>query len=157
MPLFISSSRGRRSRPLVLVVLPMLLLASSPGCMLPPEVDLFPLVQGAPPRPDDWPVRFFPAGDAPHCAYEEIGVLEATGGDYGIWAETTAVVIRQRVRRMGGDAVIGLAEREVVEGTSITRDSSAAINQKSVRVERIRSRTLRGTVVRFTEPACVGR
>lgn len=129
----------------------------------PPHAEGFLLVAPAPPpRPADTPVRLFPIGHAPECPVEELGYVHAWGNDYPLWSDSTAEASRRRVRKMGGDAVVGLEAQSQRTGTSVTRDvkrdSTPAMHQTSlqtsVTVEELGVSWLRGTVVRFTDPQC---
>ena len=144
--------RPALGRPLAGATAALLFLAAS---CAPPQVEGFRLVAMAPPpRDGNAPVRIFPAGQQPGCPFEELGYIEAYGNDYPLWSDSTAEAIRRRVRKMGGDAVVGLAEHERRFGTSVIRDSTPALHQSSLTIADVQTRTLRGTVVRFTDAQC---
>ena len=148
---FSSHFRGRRAwRPLPTLAL----LATS--CAM-PTVDAFQLAPVTPPaRPANAPVAIYTSDRRPACPFEEIAVLKAYGGDFGLWSDSTAAAIRRRVRKMGGDAVVGLEEQGRSYGTTITRDSSVFLSTSttSLTLETNTVRWLRGTIVRFTNPEC---
>ena len=136
-------------------LLPALVLLAT-SCA-PPSVQAFQLAPVTPPaRPANAPVSIYTGDRRPECPVEEIAVLEADGGAYGLWSDSTAAAIRRRVRKMGGDAVVGLEEHGRSHGTTIRRDSTAFLSSSrtSLTLEANTERWLRGTIVRFTNPEC---
>ena len=105
----------------------------------------------APPAPRDHVVRIYQT-QAPACPYEEIGMV--------LWHPFLGVgnmqkgvnKMRERVREMGGDAIVGfgIGERENGYTTRTVADSTSVTTSSTVDRERVAS----GTVVRFTKEDC---
>jgi hypothetical protein len=118
------------------------------------------------PQPPTHPVRFY-LSTQPRCPAEEVGLVladETMVMVAGLQSEYTGELLRQRVRQLGGDAIVGL--HEVVEdlGVTTTRtisrsgtmDSTAVSSSAEFKtnVTPNRLRRLQGTVVRFTQADC---
>lgn len=81
------------------------------------------------PKPADHRADFY-AEARPRCPYDEIGTISARKRDASMNAVLEAM--RARVRSMGGDAVIGMAQSQQPHG----------------------SVTVSGAVIRFRDQAC---
>lgn len=123
------------------------LLASLAGCA--PQLDAA-VFMTAPPAPADHPVRVY-RGQAPECAYEELGLLiwKRSG-----WDELQEGVEAMRVRaaEMGGDAIVAFDYGVNTAGmrTTTTADSASVRSTSSIVTQAVAS----GTVVRFTDRSC---
>ena len=118
------------------------------------------------PRPAGHPVRLY-ASAPPRCPVEEVGLVQVHAVDFmrfGLWSDRMGDLLRGRARRLGGDAVVGLAETVEDLGLTTTqtatgsaaRDSSKASSslELTTTVAPNRARRLQGTVVRFTQADC---
>lgn len=96
-----------------------------------------------PERPPEHPVQIY-STRMPSCDYEEVGLVSARQR-YRWFTSMSEVLeaLKQRARAMGGDAVVGVAERSEVSGSG---------GEEGVTVSS--SPVLSGTVVRFTETGC---
>jgi hypothetical protein len=118
------------------------------GCMSGVESAVF---LPAPPSPREHLVRIYQT-QAPSCPYEELGMV--------IWRPFLGVgrmqsgvnKMRDRVREMGGDAIVGFGIGERTNGftTRTVADSTSVTTSHTVDRERMAS----GTVVRFTKEDC---
>jgi hypothetical protein len=97
----------------------------------------------AEPRPDTHPIRIY-SSRVPDCPYEEMGLVRAREAPAAIGTSMEALLeaMRVRARRMGGDAIVGIAQAGTPDGSPA---SGVSLNA---------SDGLSGTVVRFTDPAC---
>lgn len=124
-----------------------LVLMLAAGCS--PAVQSAVLVPDPPePRPPLAPVRIY-AEARPDCALREIGTVRAYARGPGQSAEEVVNAMRERARRMGGDAIVGFATDEVVDGGVAVPvgDGAAVISSSSKTV-------YKGTVVRFDSREC---
>ena len=112
------------------------------------------------PKPFAHPVRLYFTAK-PRCPYEEIAVVRV---DEVLMSDYTADQLRSRVRRLGGDAVVGITE--VVEDHGLVRtetvsrsrdgDSTSSKSSTEYRTA-VRPdlwRYLEGKVVHFTQTDC---
>ncbi|MCU0648601.1 MAG: hypothetical protein MUF00_11435 [Gemmatimonadaceae bacterium] len=90
-------------------------LASLAACAGGPMVSSTRFMDALPPKPADAPVRLY-QDTRPSCAYEEIGSVKVKGSDFR-QADRLADAMRQRVREMGGDAIVNFHKAEVVVGS----------------------------------------
>jgi hypothetical protein len=118
------------------------------------------------PRPADHAVRLY-TSTRPRCPYQEIAVLTAEDTGlmrYALLSDSTAELLRARVRRLGGDAIVGLGEVIQDDGVTTTHTvsgsttadtaGSATSIQVKTDVTPNRTRRLQGLVVRFTREDC---
>ncbi|HEX7118409.1 MAG TPA: hypothetical protein VF212_06455 [Longimicrobiales bacterium] len=113
-----------------------LLLACGPAVRSTPFGDF-------PPRPAGEEIRLY-STKLPECPYEEIGLISATRKDPWTPMEEVLAALLERVRQMGGQAVVGLGE--------VQRVGSGTVVGQAVSLDR--ESALSGTVIRFTEPDC---
>lgn len=120
----------------VRVLCPLLLL-SLVGCS--PSVQSMLFVSPAPPpKPAGYPIRIY-SETKPECPFEEIGRVTSRKPGTLVSMDKVTESLRERARKMGGDAIIGLGERpSVVESTVVSEDVPV----------------FSGTVVRFKDPNC---
>jgi len=95
------------------------------------------------PRPEEYPIRFY-RESLPECPYEEIGIVTSRQRHILISMDAVAESLREKARRLGGDAVIRLSEQDQIQG--------AVISSRGVKLDR--DPVLSGTVIRFTRADC---
>lgn len=93
------------------------------------------------PQPADRPMRLYQDG-TPHCPYEEIGTV--TVRKQLAPADVVLDSLRARAREMGGDAVIGIREKQVAADTAASRGQTTPIKDTVVS----------GVVIRFRDEGC---
>ena len=120
----------------------LLLLLTSIGCG--------PAVQSVnftspplPPRPSDYPIRFY-GETRPECPYQEIGSVSSRKRSKLVSMEKVVEGLRERARKMGGDAIIGIGESTETRGATIVGSAVVANTDK----------VLSGTVIRFNSRSC---
>lgn len=130
------------------VTLAALLLS---GCNRGPSVDS--VVFAPDPSSTSVPAVRLYRNTLPRCAFEEVGLVRAQGGNLTQLADA----IRTRASAMGGDAIVGLAQAEhttpgqaqittsIPDSGSVTSVAAFSVSQTTM---------LSGTVVRFVEPSC---
>jgi len=107
------------------------------------------------------------AATQPRCPFDEVALITADERLVmwnGLWTDHTADRLRDRVRRLGGDAIVGLTEFTEDRGTTTTqtvsrsREADSTTSQSSAEfktsVTPHRERRLQGIVVRFTRDDC---
>lgn len=80
----------------------------------------------------------------PECPYDELGLISGKRRGFLTSLDDVLERMRERVREMGGHAIVGLGASEVVTGAS-------GVGQ-AVTVDT--TDRLAGTVIRFTDPDC---
>ena len=98
-----------------------------------------------PPRPADYPIRFFQA-TAPRCAFQEIATVKATRSLFWQKREQVPEALRAKARESGGDAIIGFREDLVVTGASESAGGGVDLDRAYVPS---------GTVIRYSDPKCM--
>lgn len=95
------------------------------------------------PRPDTHPIRIY-STRPPECPYDELGMVHARQAVLAVGTPMEAILdaLRTRARRMGGDAIVGLAQ-------AVNTETGASAGP-TLRA----SEGLSGTVIRFTRPDC---
>lgn len=78
----------------------------------------------------------------PECPYEELGLVRVEKGHGLTSLQAMLDAMRDRARRMGGDAVVGVGHISAVEGSVSAGTVTTAGG-------------LAGTVVRYTDAACM--
>jgi hypothetical protein len=115
---------------------PALLVACGPAVRSAP-------FKSVPARPPDHEIMLF-STKLPSCPYDEIGLVTAKPEYRWNSHEDVLEALKQRARKMGGDAVVGLSQQQTVNGGTVW-GSTVNINS---------SDALTGTVIRFTEEGC---
>jgi hypothetical protein len=118
-------------------VLRPLLLLSLAGCG--PAVQSMLFVSPAPtPKPPGYPIRIY-SETRPECPFEEIGRVSSRKRGTLVSMDKVTESLRERARKMGGDAIIGLGERPSIVESTVAADDVPVFS---------------GTVVRFEDPNC---
>lgn len=127
----------------------ILLLAFAAACS--------PAVQSASYAPGTVPARVASNAEVriydetrPACAFQEIGWVSGSPRARGNSPDDVLNAMRERARTMGGDAIIGLSSSDRAD-TIVSGEAPV----QTVLVSS--SNVFRGTVVRFTDPACAAR
>jgi hypothetical protein len=95
------------------------------------------------PRPPGQEVIVY-SSKLPECAYEEIGVVTGSPRTGFTSMQDVLEAVRERARKLGGDAIVGLGPARHVSGASVVGET-ISIDSKT---------SLSGTVVRFTDEGC---
>ena len=101
-----------------------------------------------PPLASDAPVRIYDQA-RPACAFNEIGWVSASPRARTNSPDDVLNAMRERARSMGGHAIVGLTSSDRTDAALVTGEapvSTVAVSSSNV---------FRGTVIRFTDPACV--
>ena len=97
--------------------------------------------QSLPPQPVDHPIAIFQT-KLPDCPYDEVGIVSSRQRNKFISMASALAALKTRAREMGGDAILGLGERNEVQGFV---GSTGVMDRDPV---------LSGTVIRFRERDC---
>lgn len=120
----------------------LLVAAATFGCG--PAVNSMSFISPAlPPTPSDYPIRFY-GQSHPKCPFEEVGSVSARRKSKLTSMDKVMDGLRDRARKMGGEAVIGIGEKTETRGAIFTGPTIVAN----------RDEVVSGTVIRFTDPAC---
>jgi hypothetical protein len=93
------------------------------------------------PREDGPPIQVF-STKLPECPYEEVGLVRVEKRHGMTSMQAMLDAMRDRARRMGGDAVVGVGHTSAVEGGAAAGTVTTAAG-------------LTGTVIRYTGAACM--
>jgi hypothetical protein len=93
------------------------------------------------PREGGPPTQVF-STKLPECPYEELGLVRVEKGHGLTSMQAMLDAMRDRARRMGGDAVVGVGHISAVEGSVAAGSVTTAGG-------------LAGTVIRYTDSACM--
>jgi hypothetical protein len=128
------------------VFVPLLFVLT--GCMTGIDSAVF---LPAPPAPEQKVIRIYQT-QLPTCRYEELGMITWKRPHGFMKLQKGVELMRERARRMGGDAIVAfqVGERENGITTTTRVDSTSVVTSSSLDRDRIAA----GTVVRFTEPGC---
>lgn len=93
----------------------------------------------------DAPVRVY-AEARPRCPVEEVGIVSGTWSNGLLPSSPDQVLqaMRERARKMGGDAIVGLTTSEVVDVQAVPAVGGT-----------LPTHVLRGIVVRFADSSCI--
>ena len=94
--------------------------------------------------PTDHEIRIYRA-IMPECPYEEIGIVSSRQRNKLISMDKVLEAAKERARKMGGDAIIGLSETDQAQG-AVRVGETVALDRDPV---------LSGTVIRFSDRSCV--
>jgi hypothetical protein len=93
------------------------------------------------PREDGPPIQVF-STRLPECPYEELGLVRVEKGHGLTSLQAMLDAMRDRARRMGGDAVVGVGHISTAEGGATAGSVTTGAG-------------LAGTVIRFTDAGCI--
>lgn len=120
---------------------PMILGALVSGCGPTVSSSVF---TPAPPKATDHPVAVFMT-KTPSCPYEEIGVVSVSEGAFSGGVDTYLPALKDRARKMGGDALLGYRLGSRASGATAVAPGVVGLANEEMHS---------ATVVRFTDPAC---
>lgn len=80
----------------------------------------------------------------PECSFEEVGTITVEKRNAFVSSQEMLDSLRERARRMGGDALLGLAEGNRVAGAAPVGAAIAVANRQ----------TFSSTVIRFADDSC---
>ncbi len=98
----------------------------------------------APPKPRDHVVAVFMT-KAPSCPYEEIGIVTASEGAFAGGVDTYFPAMKDRARKMGGDALLGYKQGSRPSGAVAVAPGVVGVANEEVHS---------ATVIRFTDASC---
>lgn len=97
----------------------------------------------APARAADHPIRVYQQ-TRPQCPFEELGSVSSRKRNKFVSMDAVMEAMRDRARKMGGDALVGLTEADEARG-AVAIGAGIALDRDPV---------LSATVIRFTDPDC---
>jgi hypothetical protein len=98
----------------------------------------------APAMPRDHPITVFMT-KAPECPYEELGIVTVSEGAFAGGADTYVLAMKDRARKMGGDALLGYKQGSRTSGAVAVAPGVVGVANEEVHS---------ATVIRFRDASC---
>lgn len=98
----------------------------------------------APTMPRDHPITVFMT-KAPECPYEELGVVTVSEGAFAGGVDTYVPAMKDRARKMGGDALLGYKQGSRTSGAVAVAPGVVGIANEEMHS---------ATVIRFRDASC---